>query len=112
MNAKKQPITNKKNVTEQPVTEQQNEVHVCCYDEGGFYFAADLSGFIINTFHELGELCAWLLNYNREVTCDEGHIVIHAHKPAVMRPHPVFEDLDEELQQKIIKDWEKSRACS
>ena len=90
-----------------PPTEQNGEVHVCCYDEGGFYFAADLSGFIIDTFHDIGDLCAWILDYERVVSSkDSFHLVIHSHKPAVMRPHPVLEDLDEGMQQRILADLE------
>jgi hypothetical protein len=88
--------------------EQNSEVHVCCYQEGGFYFAADLKGFIISTFHEVGDLCAWILDYEREASSKDGvHLVIHSHKPAVMRPHPVWEDIDEDSKQRIIAELEE-----
>lgn len=93
MQATRQSTTNNRMHGGEP--EREKEVHVCCYDEGGFYFAADFSGFILSPFHEVGELCAYILECEREAMEARGHyLVIHAHKPAVMRPHPVWDDMD------------------
>jgi hypothetical protein len=91
-----------------PSAEHDRETHVCCYQEGGFYFAAGLKGFIMSTFHEVGDLCSWILDFERNASSKDGaHLVIHSHKPAVMRPHPVWEDIDEDSKQRIITELEE-----
>lgn len=103
MASKRKTITNKGKGAGESIKEKFGEVHVCCYEEGGYYFAADLSGFIIEPFHEVGELCDWILNHERGAVMEGvGVVVVHAHKLAVMRPHPVFEDLDKETQQRLL----------